>query len=65
MQQSEQWVLTNEGLEMASGGSYEAVLFNNIPEEGFLHADLQVLFSFILLLIRMLFICLFNIHYIR
>ncbi|XP_057299763.1 phenylalanine--tRNA ligase alpha subunit-like [Hydractinia symbiolongicarpus] len=43
LQQSEKWILTSEGLDMANNGSYEAVVFNNIPEDGLLQADLQKL----------------------
>jgi len=41
--QQEDLVLTNEGKSLAENGSYEAVLFNLIPDEGLLQSELKKL----------------------
>jgi len=39
--QRERWMLTAEGLGMAEKGSYEANIFNFVPQNGLLQADLE------------------------
>ena len=41
--QLENWVLTEEGQSIAENGSHEANLFNSVPDEGMLQADVQKL----------------------
>lgn len=40
--QSESYVLTEEGNEVAERGSHEALVFAAIPPEGILQADVKV-----------------------
>ena len=40
--QSESYVLTDEGNEVAENGSREALVFSAIPLEGILQADIKV-----------------------
>ena len=42
LKQTEGWVLTTEGVEMAKNGSHEFNVFTAIKKEGLLQADLQV-----------------------
>jgi len=40
---SKRWELTEEGRQIAASGSYEAMIFNNVPdEEGILKEELIV-----------------------
>jgi len=41
LKQTERWILTDEGKEMAANGSYEANIFNFIPKDGLKQTDLQ------------------------